>query len=66
MSKMGLRIRPSLAYLAEEKYCCSVRDRDVQRKVGSLKMDLRLSCRLESTNDGPWRNGWGRIQGEWG
>lgn len=66
---MGLRIRPSLAYLAEEKYCCSVRDRDVQRKVGSLRMErLRLSCRLEST-EGPERKGamgWGMIQGDWG
>lgn len=54
---MGLRMRPSLAYLAEEKYCCSGWDKDVQRKVGSLRIErLRLSDKLDST-DGPARNG---------
>lgn len=54
---MGLRIRPSLAYLAEEKYCRSGWESDVQRKVGSLRIErLRLSDRLDST-DGPDRNG---------
>lgn len=57
MSKIGLRIRPSLAYLAEEKYWCSGWDSDVQRKVGSLRMErFRLSDRPDSTED-PDRNG---------
>ena len=57
LSNMGLRMRPSLAYLAEEKYCCLGWDREVQRKVGSLKIErLRLSDKLDST-DGPDRNG---------
>lgn len=52
MSNVGLRISPSLAYLAEEKYWCSGWDREVQRKVGSLRMDrFRLSDRLERTDD---------------
>lgn len=43
---MGLRMSPSLAYLAEEKYWRSGWDSEVQRKVGSLRMDrLRLSDR---------------------
>lgn len=43
---MGLRMRPSLAYLAEEKYCGSDREcfREVHRKVGSRRIDLRFSC----------------------
>lgn len=54
---MGLRMRPSLAYLAEEKYRCSGWDRDVQRKVGSRRIErFRLSDKLDST-DGPDRNG---------
>lgn len=53
---MGLRMRPSLAYLAEEKYCCSGWDRDVQRKVGSLRIErLRLSDKPDIT-EGPARN----------
>lgn len=52
---MGLRMSPSLAYLAEEKYWRSGWDSDVQRKVGSLKMDrLRFSDRPERP---PGRNG---------
>lgn len=54
---MGFRMRPSLAYLAEEKYCCSERHGDVQRKMGSLRMErLRLSCKLDNT-EGPDRKG---------
>lgn len=57
MSNMGLRMRPSLAYLAEEKYCCSGWDREVQRKVGSLRIErLRLSDKPDSAG-GPDRNG---------
>lgn len=57
LSNTGLRIRPSLAYLAEEKYCCFGWDRDVHRKVGSLRIErLLLSDKLGST-DGPGRNG---------
>lgn len=57
LSNMGLRIRPSLAYFADEKYCCSGCGRDVQRKVGSLKIDrLRLSAKPESM-DGAEQNG---------
>lgn len=46
LSKTGLRMRPSLAYLAEEKYCGSAREcfRDVQRNVGSRRIDLRFPC----------------------
>ena len=57
LSNTGLRMRPSLAYLAEEKHCCSLRGCDVQRKVGCLRMEqMRLSCDLEST-EGPGRKG---------
>lgn len=57
MSNMGLRIRPSLAYLAEEKYCRSGWDRDVQRKVGSLKIDLLRLSDKPGRPDGPDRKG---------
>lgn len=58
---MGLRMRPSLAYLADEKYCRSGWDSDVQRKVGSLRIErLRLSDRP----DMPDRNGGCDVQGD--
>lgn len=64
LSKMGLRMRPSLAYLAEEKYWRSGWDSEVQRKVGSLRMDLlRLSDRPDRPG-GPDRNGGCEVQGE--
>lgn len=46
LSNIGLRISPSLAYFAEEKYCGSDLEcfREVQRNVGSRRIDLRFSC----------------------
>lgn len=46
LSNIGLRMRPSLAYFAEEKYCDSDLEclREVHRNVGSRRMDFRFSC----------------------
>lgn len=46
LSNIGLRIRPSLAYLADEKYCGSDLEcfRDVHLNVGSRRIDFRFSC----------------------
>lgn len=67
LSNMGLRISPSLAYLAEEKYWCSGWDREVQRKVGSLKIErFRLSDKPERTDDPGIKGGTGwDIQVDW-
>lgn len=66
MSNIGLRMRPSLAYLADEKYCCSGWDRDVQRKVGSFRIErLRLSDKLDRTDGPDMKGGTGcDIQGD--
>ncbi len=66
LSKVGLRIRPSFAYLAEEKYLFSAHDKDFQRKVGSRSMERRLSWELESIG-GVGRKGAMEcdIHGEW-
>lgn len=44
LSNIGLRIRPSLAYLAEEKYCGSDLEcfKEVHLNVGSRKIDFRF------------------------
>lgn len=69
LSKMGLRMRPSLAYFAEEKYCGSAREcfSDVHRKVGSRRMDLRLPCRAAGAGRKGEASGMvgGRSQGVW-
>lgn len=69
LSNMGLRISPSLAYLAEEKYWCSGWDREVQRKVGCLKIErFRLSDKLERTDDPAIKGGTGwdiHVDWEW-
>lgn len=46
LSNIGLRIRPSLAYLAEEKYCGSDLEcfKEVHLNVGSRKIDFRFPC----------------------
>lgn len=46
LSNIGLRIRPSLAYFADEKYCGSDLEcfREVHLNVGSLRIDFRFSC----------------------
>ena len=46
LSNIGLRIRPSLAYFAEEKYCGSDLEcfKEVHLNVGSRKIDFRFPC----------------------
>lgn len=47
LSNIGLRIRPSLAYLAEEKYCGSDLEcfKEVHLNVGSRRIDFRFPGR---------------------
>lgn len=65
LSKIGLRIRPSLAYLAEEKYWGSDREgfREVQRNVGSRRIDFRFSCAGAAAEDGKKGDAKGMVGG---
>lgn len=68
LSKTGLRMRPSLAYFADEKHSGLWEGADDQRKVGSRKMERRLSWH-EACMEAPERNGGmprGMIHEEWG
>lgn len=56
LSKTGLRMRPSLAYFADEKHSGLWEGADDQRKVGSRRMERRLSWH-EACMGAPVRNG---------
>lgn len=66
LSNTGLRMSPSLAYLAEEKHWRGA-TAEVQRKVGWRRMERCWSCRGESTGGGGRKGamGWGMTQAGW-